>query len=33
MHSTGPGPGEQSTDSVTLQLEGTDGNYLIAGES
>ena len=29
----GPGPGEQSTDSVNLQLVFEDGNYKIAGES
>lgn len=25
--------GHKSTDEVTLRLEGTDGNFLIAGES
>ena len=25
--------GQKTSDDVTLQLEGSDGNYLIAGES
>ena len=33
MDSNGPGAGEQSTDSVNLQLVFEDGNYKIAGES
>ena len=35
LHRRVPPPGRRarSTDDVTLQLEGTDGNFLIAGES